>query len=45
MIPIPIWEELPWMLREKNLDEKNEVGRPVRGCSKISEGRAYLQNG
>lgn len=27
MIPIPVWEA--WQLRERNLDEKKEVGRPA----------------
>lgn len=32
---MPIWEEFPWLLREKNLDEKEVVGRLAGGCTKV----------
>lgn len=36
MIPIPVWEEFLWRLREKNLDEKKEVGRPAGAAPRSS---------
>lgn len=48
MIPIPIWEEFPWLLREKNLDEKKarETSRgllqDLRGQGRSAERLALL---